>query len=291
MILSHFFQWNDYCIFSFITTHYRSKKMKRQNRKTWSALIAAVMLGFGLFTVTAPANAALIKTDIVMLVDESGSMSTIHNNLRDSIGTFASILQNGGLDAQFALIGYGFAGDSIRLLSDFVDAAGFASAMAGITPVGADEPAYDATAYALEALPSEQPGLSYRDDAVKNLILFADEASNSDNYFDADSLDGVLKDNSALFNVVLGGEFGELIDLALNNGGNSFDLNELNTPVQSEIDDFVTNFAEVKLQETVDFCAENPDHPACTDSEPVPAPAGIALLSLGLLLLTRKKLG
>ena len=205
--------------------HYDSTKMKRQNRKTWSALIAAVMLGFGLFTVTAPANAALIKTDMVMLVDESGSMSTIHNNLRDSIGTFASILQNGGLDAQFALIGYGFAGDSIRLLSDFVDAAGFASAMAGITPVGADEPAYDATAYALEALPSEQPGLSYRDDAVKNLILFADEASNSDNYFDADSLDGVLKDNSALFNVVLGGDFSELIDLALNNGGNSFDLN------------------------------------------------------------------
>ena len=121
--------------------------------------------------------------------------------------------------------------------------------------------------------------------------MFADEASNSDNYFDADSLDGVLKDNSALFNVVLGGEFGELIDLALNNGGNSFDLNELNTTVQSEIDDFVTNFAEVKLQETVDFCAENPDHPACTDSEPVPAPAGIALLSLGLLFLTRKKLG
>lgn len=271
--------------------HYDSTKMKRQNRKTWSALIAAVMLRFGLFTVTAPANAALIKTDIVMLVDESGSMSTIHNNLRDSIGTFASILQNGGLDAQFALIGYGFAGDSIRLLSDFVDAAGFASAMAGITPVGADEPAYDATAYALEALPSEQPGLSYRDDAVKNLILFADEASNSDNYFDADSLDGVLKDNSALFNVVLGGEFGELIDLALNNGGNSFDLNELNTPVQSEIDDFVTNFAEVKLQETVDFCAENPDHPACTDSEPVPAPTGIAMLSVGLLLLTRKKFG
>ena len=266
-------------------------KMTRQNRKTWPALIATVMLGLGLFTVTAPANAALIKTDIVMLVDESGSMSTIHNNLRDSIATFASILQNGGLDAQFALIGYGFAGDSIRLLSDFVDAAGFANAMAGITPLGADEPAYDATAYALEALPSEQPGLSYRDDAVKNLILFADEASNGDNYFDADALDGVLKDNSALFNVVLGGDFAELIDLALNNGGNSFDLNELNTTVQSEIDDFVTNFAEVKLQETVDFCAENPDHPACTDSEPVPAPAGIALLSLGLLFLTRKKLG
>lgn len=268
--------------------HYDSTKMKRQNRKTWSALIAAVMLGFGLFTVTAPANAALIKTDMVMLVDESGSMSTIHNNLRDSIGTFASILQNGGLDAQFALIGYGFAGDSIRLLSDFVDAAGFASAMAGITPVGADEPAYDATAYALEALPSEQPGLSYRDDAVKNLILFADEASNSDNYFDADSLDGVLKDNSALFNVVLGGDFSDLIDLALNNGGNSFDLNALNTTNQSDIEDFVTHFAEVKLQETLDFCAENPDHPACTDSEPVPAPAGIALFSLGLLLLSRR---
>ena len=265
--------------------------MTRQNRNTWSALIAAVMLGLSLFAVTAPVNAAVIKTDIVMLVDESGSMSTVHNNLRDSISTFASILQNGGLDAQFALIGYGFAGDSIRLISDFVDAAGFASAMSGIIPIGANEPAYDATAYALEALPSEQPGLSYRDDAVKNLILFADEASNGDMFYNANTLDSVLKDNSALFNVVLGGEFGDLIDLALNNGGNSFDLNELDTNVQSEIDDFVTNFAEVKLQETVDFCAANPDHPACTDSEPVPAQASIALLSLGLLLLTRKKLG
>lgn len=264
--------------------------MKRQNRKTWSALIAAVVVGLGLLTVNAPANAAIIKTDIVMLVDESGSMGTIHNNLSNSISSFASILQAGGLDVQFALIGYGFAGDGIRLISDFVDAAGFATAMTQIIPIGADEPAYDATAYALEALPAEQPNLSYRDDAVKNLILFADEASNGDVYYDADSLDTLLKDNSALFNVVLGGDFSGLINLALNNGGNSFDLNELNTNVQSDIEAFVTHFAEVKLQETLDFCLENPSDPACSGSEPVPAPAGIALLSFGLLLLSRRKL-
>lgn len=263
-------------------------KMKIQHRKAWSALVASIMLGMSLWMSITPVNAAIIKTDIVMLVDESGSMSTVHNNLRNSISTFANILQNGGLDTQFALVGFGFAGDSIRLIADFVDAAGFAAAMSQIIPVGADEPAYDATAYALEALSAEQPNLSYRDDAVKNLILFADEASNGDSEHDANSVDGLLKDSSALFNVVLGGEYTELVELAENNGGHRFDLNELNTTNQGDIDDFVTNFAEVKLQETQDFCEENPSDPACTDSEPVPAPAGIALFSLGLLLLSRK---
>ena len=64
-------------------------------KKTLSALIATVGLTF------ASAGHAVIYSDIVMMVDESGSMGTVQANLRNNISTFASILQAGGLDVRF----------------------------------------------------------------------------------------------------------------------------------------------------------------------------------------------
>lgn len=250
-------------------------------------ILASLWLGF--MMVSAPATAAVIKTDIVMIVDESGSMGDVHSSIGYGISAFADHLEAGGLDVQFALIGYGFAGDSIRLISDFVDATAFSAAMSNLYTLGADEPAYDATAYALDALESESPELSYRDDAVKNLILFADEASNGDRYYNADSLDTLLQQSSALFNVVLGGDYQDLISLALNNGGQMFDLNLLDTTDEDQIDEFVEYFAEVKLAETLEYCEEHPEDPACVESEPVPSPTGPVLLGVGILLLAFRK--
>ncbi|WP_175439589.1 vWA domain-containing protein [Alteromonas lipolytica] len=263
--------------------------MKKQLNKSWTALLNTLLLGFGLFTFTASVNASIIKTDIVMLVDESGSMEAVHNNLIDSIGTFAGLLQSGGLDARFALIGFGFAGDKLRLLSPLIELADFSAPLGLLEAWGSTEKIYDATAFALEAHPDETEELDYRDDAVKNLIVFADESSNNDVHFDAADIDGLLKQNSALFNVVLGGNFAELETLAKNNGGNSFDLNLLNSPDAGVVADFVADFAAVKIQETIDFCDENPGHPACSGGQPVPAPAGILLFSLGLLLVSRRQ--
>ncbi len=249
-------------------------------------MLMVVMAGMSI-----PAQAGIVKTDIVMIVDESGSMSNIHTNLGNSIGLFASILQAGGLDAQFALIGYGFAGNNIRLLTDFVDAASFAGFTDDLYSVGSNEPAYDATAYALDGLTAESADLSYRTDAVKNLILFADEASNSDTEYDASSLDALLQQSSALFNVVLGGEFSELLTLASNNGGHGFDLNELNTSDTNALNAFVTNFAQVKLQETLDYCVANPNDPACSGggSDPVPAPFGFGLMLFALAIMRARR--
>ena len=70
-------------------------------KQTLSALIAAVGL------TVASASHAVIYSDIVMMVDESGSMGTVQANLRNNISNFASILQAGGLDVRFALVGYG----------------------------------------------------------------------------------------------------------------------------------------------------------------------------------------
>lgn len=276
-------------IFQILQRITQSGGLMKLFRKSWNPLNILASLWLVLMMVTAPAGAAIIKTDIVMIVDESGSMGNVHNSIGYGISAFAEILQAGGLDVQFALIGYGFAGDSIRLISDFVDATAFSVAVTNLYTIGADEPAYDATAYALDALESESPDLSYRDDAVKNLILFADEASNGDLFYDADSLDTLLQQSSALFNVVLGGEHQELIDLALNNGGQMFDLNLLDTTNVDQIDTFVASFAEVKLNETLEYCEENPDDPACSGSEPVSSPAGIGLMAGAILVLAIRR--
>lgn len=261
------------------------KKLISRRFKAILCVLVVVLAGMSV-----PAQAGIVKTDIVMIVDESGSMSNIHSNLGNSIGLFASILQAGGLDAQFALIGYGFAGDSIRLLTDFVDATTFAGFTNDLYSIGSNEPAYDATAYALDALASESAGLTYRNDAVKNLILFADEASNSDTEYDAASLDALLQQSSALFNVVLGGDFTDLLTLAANNGGHGFDLEELNTSDTNALTAFVTNFAEVKLQETLDYCVTNPNDPACSGSpDPVPAPFGLGFMVLALAVMRMRK--
>lgn len=254
-----------------------------------ASVIAGLTLGGMLFG-AASAQAAAIKTDIVMIVDESGSMGGVQANLRNNIGLFASILSAGGIDARYALVGYGRSGDLIRLVTDFTDPAGFATAAANLVASGGTEPAYDATAYALNSLAAETGNLTYRADAVKNMILYTDERSNGDSEYDEVSLDALLKSNNSLFNAVVSSEFyTDLVDLAVNNGGQFFDLDFLNTNDQTVVEDFVRQFAQAKLQETIDFCVANPNDPACQNVQ-VPAPATLALFVLaGLGFASRRK--
>lgn len=236
------------------------------------------------------ANAAVIKTDIVMIVDESGSMGGVQTNLRNNIGLFASILSAGGVDANYALVGYGRSGDLIRLITDFTDASGFAAAAANLIASGGTEPAYDATAYALNSLSSESGNLTYRADAVKNMIVYTDERSNGDSEYNAATLDTLLKGNNSLFNAVVSNTaFTDLINLATNNGGQFFDLDFLNTSDQSVVEQFVEDFALAKLQETLDFCQLNPNDPACTNVS-VPAPASAYLFLLAVAAVSSRQL-
>lgn len=243
------------------------------------------------------ASAGLIKTDIVMIVDESGSMSTVQTNLVNNIGLFASILAAGGVDAQFALVGYGSSSSTsgsnyIRSLTDFVNATDFALAAANLVASGGTEPAFDASAFALNALTNESGNFTFRNDAVKNLIIYTDEPSNGDSEYDYASTDALIKSNNALYNAVLQGNsaINSLGGLATGNGGQVFDLLGLNTTDQSVVTAFVETFANAKLQETLDFCTLNPSDPACV-SVGVPEPASLAIFALGLMgLAGRRKL-
>lgn len=233
------------------------------------------------------ASHALIQSDIVFMVDESGSMSNVQTNLRNNIGTFASILAAGGLDVRFALVGYGSSTVAPHVLTDFTNATNFAAAALGLVINGGTEPGYTATAFSLNAFGGTH--LNYRTNAVKNLMIFTDEASNGDTAARGGGtawtealVDAQLTANNALFNAITrSGAITSYDDLASNHGGQTFDLNGLNTTDQSVVSAFVQTFASAKLQETIDFCTANPTAPECRGSS-VPEPGSLALLGLAL---------
>lgn len=245
--------------------------------------------------ISAHTQAAPILTDIVFVVDESGSMNSAQQNLKNNIGLFASILQGTGqVNARFGLVGYGDRNYRPRLVTDFTDPANFAIAANNLTVNGPRyEPGYAATAFALNGLDGQTDLFSYRSNAVKNIIIVTDEPNNPFNSsaygtinganVSASVLDQELTDNNALYNGILAGfsTNNSYSTLIANHGGNVFNLNTFRSSNQADVQAFVTNFANTKLQETLDFCQLNPTDPACVTTS-VSEPAPFALLALGL---------
>ncbi len=249
------------------------------------------------------AQAAPILTDIIMVVDESGSMGGVQANLRTNIGLFASILTAGGVDAQFGLVGYGNSAVVPRMLTDLTSAANFGLAANNLQVSGGTESGYAGTAFALNAIDGQSSLFSFRSNAVKNIIIFTDEDNDFINLLGGrvggnqatySEIDAILSSNNALFNAVVssGGACTSVtgddalddcyVPLALAHGGGQFDLTLLGSNNAQVVQDFVTAFATTKLQETIDFCTANPNDPACQGGS-VPEPGVLALLGLGVL--------
>lgn len=259
-------------------------------------IVAATALATAMLGISTSAQ-AIILTDVIFIVDESGSMDTVQTNLRNNIGLFASILTGTGqVNAQYGLVGYGNSSAVPRMLSNLTTAAGVATAAQNLQINGFSEPGYVASAFALNGLDGQTSLFNFRTNSVKNLIIFTDEPSNGDsgrgaidgtnitsNAAGRDLVDELIKDNNALYNAVLSGS-GTITSyslLASENGGQVFALGGLNTNDQNVVTNFVTAFATAKLQETLTFCQLNPNDPACQNR--VPEPGVLALLGLGVL--------
>ena len=252
-------------------------------------MLGVAMMMAALTLIGRPVQAAIIS-DIILIVDESGSMGDVQANLRTNIGTFAAILAAGGVDARFGLVGYGNNSIRPRMLTDLTDPAGFATAAQGLSTNGGTEPGYSGVAFGLNAIDGQSALFSFRPGALKNLILFTDEPSNGDNCNgcltggNATTLadvNALLAADTALFNAVLRepSTINSYGALATGHGGHVYDLNGLNTSNQSVVQQFVLDFSNSKLQETRDFCTLNPTAPAC-QGVTVPEPASMALFSI-----------
>jgi hypothetical protein len=219
-------------------------------------LLLALAAALGVATA---GQAGPIQADVVFVIDESGSMGGVQANVRNNIGLFASILSAGGVDAQYALVGYGNSSVTPRLLTNLTTPANFATAAQNLQVSGGTEPAYQAIMAALNGGPTSTLGINFRAGAVKNIIIVTDEPSNGDlagaTFATADAL---LKGNNALLNGILtqfsadtNSNGGTLRNLVLGNGGAVFSLTTFDTNNQTVINNFVTDFANRKLQEIV----------------------------------------
>ena len=276
--------------------------MKTRNLLAAICLSAAAVFGIG-----NQAHAATIATDIIMIVDESGSMSNVQANLRNNIGQFASILSAGGVDARYGLVGYGSSSYNYppRMVTNLTDVNSFKTAALGLVASGGTEPGYTATAFALNSIDNQKSKggeFSFRANALKNIILFTDEPSNGDSTACSSygfcvsgasvtlaSADALLTNKNALFNAVLSPIYpnrtSNTVDsyqtLVNDHSGNIYNLDGLNTNDSTVVQNFVDAFANSKLQEIVDYCTLHPEDPACRGGT-VPEPSSLGMLGFGL---------
>jgi hypothetical protein len=235
-------------------------------------LAAAAAMAVGLVGFGAPAQ-AIILTDIVWVVDTSGSMGPDIAEVKANILSFNTAMTNAGIDAQYGLVRFGGAASLIQDITTFTTFSAAGSPFQLLTANGGGTE--DGSAALQVAL-----GATFRANSVRNFILVTDEN------------DDVSGNRGALNDALAATELKELIniignpsdddnnyyrDLAPAHGGKFFNIINFRANPQA----FFTNFTTTKVKETVvNFCDLNPTDPQCLNT--VPEPSILALLGLSL---------
>lgn len=237
-----------------------------KTRKLLSAAVAAAAL-----SLSSGAN-ALIASDIMWVVDTSGSMGDDITQVKQRIQQFDTAMIANGIDARYGLVRFGGANTLIQDITTFSDFDRVGGPFRALTDNGGGTE--DGSAAIQVAL-----GASFRANTVRNIILVTDE--DDDNAGNRAALDAALA-------ATLSDEFINIIgnpsddsnnyyrDLAPAHNGKFFNIVDFRT----DPDGFFTNFIETKVGEIVDFCTQNPNAPECQNQ--VPEPASLALFGIGL---------
>ena len=243
------------------------------------------------------ANAAMIETDIVIFMDESGSMNTdgsglLTENIFSNLSFFNSSLLKRDIKANYSVVAFGGSSNDFgRILQDFTtDLSALFAAVSdddnGLEYTGKDELPFIAIQQALSVFINDDV-LSYTGNAIKNFIVFTDEEA--DDGSEAAVTQTALEENNVRLNAVLSGgsTSGDLGSVAIGTGGNVFDLETLKTTSVSQAENFMSGLGDVKASEIIeDYCGLNPNADVCTeDNNPINAPASLGLMFAGMIAL------
>jgi hypothetical protein len=172
--------------------------------------LAAALLSLGCLGVTAPQTYAADYADVIVIVDESGSMSGEHSWLPGMINSLETSLFGAGVGSgadanRYALVGYGKSGVGIggRLLAGLGTTGSFGTAASSLVITGGTEDGYSGIDYAFSTLSG-----SFRSGAAVNVILVTDEdRDNLGNALTYASINAMLDRYNALLNVVVNNPF------------------------------------------------------------------------------------
>jgi hypothetical protein len=182
--------------------------------KNWSftKTLVTALAGLGSLGAFAPNTYAADYADVIVVVDESGSMSGEHSWISGMIGSLNSRLiaanVGSGADAnRFALVGYGNGisnvANSGRLLGGFGDTTAFSTAASSLVVTGGTEDGYAGVDFAFSNLAG-----SFRSGAAINVILVTDEdRDNTNGALTFASINNLLAGYNALLNVVVNNPF------------------------------------------------------------------------------------
>ncbi len=239
------------------------------------AVCGAALLG-------AQQTQAAIIADIVWVVDTSGSMGGDIAQVKQRITEFDAVMLANGIDARYGLVRFGGAASLIQDITSFSDFTRAGGPFQILTANGGGTE--DGSAALQTAL-----GASFRNDAVRNLILVTDED------------DDVPANRAALQTALDATAIDELVNIIGNpgndsnnyyrnlapaNGGKFFNILDF----RSDPAPFFTNFVQTKVVEIVDdFCKRFPNDAQCVKTVSTTGTLPLVALAIGGLLASRRR--
>lgn len=240
------------------------------------------------------ASAAAIDVDVMFVIDRSGSMAgeftTLENNLDVFLNGLSADSRIGTLRSGLTVYeGSTFSSDSEILVSDFsTNGSATAAAFGTVSTRGGTE---RAGAAIRSTIPGQANylGASWNTNAVRTTVLITDEAG--DDQSDYAAVGSLLDSEGYLNNIITFTSFFDTYRPMARPTGNPtpslFDLNAF----RADSTQFLSDFANAKLQEIVNNPPPGPITPPDIAPIPLPAAGWMLIAALGGLAAMRRVRG